>query len=40
MTAQHRPNEVTRETVFRVFQVPEGLRHAIKTRRESVEALG
>jgi hypothetical protein len=36
MPAQHRPNEVTRDTIHRVFAVPESLRHAVQARRQTL----
>jgi hypothetical protein len=36
MAAQHRDNPVTQETVWRVYQLPEELRRALRQRRQSL----
>ncbi len=38
MPARHRANERTRETIFRVYRVPEPLRSKMKAKREKFNA--
>jgi hypothetical protein len=36
MPAEHRDNPLTRETVWRVFNIPEDLRDAVRQRRQAL----